>query len=124
VVYGLIMVPIFGTVLLLVRASLREERRFLREHLESDVQAGRLSQTEYEEICAGVTRSHGFWRCLSRAAFKDWARRRGLYLAAKELAFHRSRTALTLTANQQEEKELERTYLAQLAFHRGASAPI
>jgi len=123
VVYGLIMVPIFGTVLLLVRASLRMERRFLREHLEGDLQAGRLSQAEYEDICAGVTRSRSFWRCLSRAAFQDWARRRGLYLAAKELAFHRSRTLLTLTANYPEEVERERGYLAELAKHRAACAP-
>jgi hypothetical protein len=122
-VYGLIMVPIFGTVLLLVRASLRKERRFLREHLEGEVNAGRLSQAEYEEICDGVTHSRGFWKCLRRGAFKDWVRRRGLYLAAKELAFLRYRTALAKTRDFPGEAERERTYLEQLAKHRAACAP-
>jgi hypothetical protein len=45
-VYGLVMVPIFGAVVWLVRASLREERRFLRGHLAQDLNAGRLSRAE------------------------------------------------------------------------------
>jgi hypothetical protein len=94
----------------------------LREHLEGDVNAGRLSREEYEEICEGVTRSHSFWRCLRRSAFREWVRRRGLYLAAKELAFLRYRTALAPTGNFPGEAEREKTYLAQLAQHRALCA--
>jgi RsiW-degrading membrane proteinase PrsW (M82 family) len=94
-VYFLFMVPLFVLVLVLIRFSLRQEERLLRQQLEPELRSGRLTQGEYEEACSGSARLRCAWRCAWRWVVsgngEEWRRRRKLQVLARELGFHRSR---------------------------------
>jgi protein-S-isoprenylcysteine O-methyltransferase Ste14 len=106
-VYFLFMVPLFLLVLVLIRFSLRQEERLLRQQLEPERRSGRLTRDEYEEACSGSARLRCAWGCAWRYArrwvssgdwdasggWDEWRQRRKLQVVARELAFHRSREA-------------------------------
>lgn len=91
--YGLIMVPAFFGVLLLVLFSLSHERRIVREHLWHDTQRGALAPAELEYLCTLGGRMSGSWHALQYGGLRGWRARRKFNLIAAELAFHRRRVA-------------------------------
>jgi RsiW-degrading membrane proteinase PrsW (M82 family) len=118
-IFVFVMVPVFATVILLLARSIRREAAILREQLAVDLREGRLSQQEYEDICAVSRGLRSGWKRLKQNGWRDWLRHRRLQLTAKELAFHRYRTAARGLQSDPMAATCEATYLAHLASLRG-----
>jgi RsiW-degrading membrane proteinase PrsW (M82 family) len=63
-IYVFVMVPVLVLVLVLLARSIRREARILREQLAPDLREGRLSQEQYEDICAVSTGLRSGWKRL------------------------------------------------------------
>jgi protease PrsW len=93
VVYAVVMVPIFFLTIKIVSVSRKKEEQLLRQYLQPDCAAGRLSVVEFERICDGRTRMRDAVGLAQRGQFRILLLRRSMQLVGKQLAFFRYRAA-------------------------------
>ncbi|HEX2189798.1 MAG TPA: PrsW family intramembrane metalloprotease [Longimicrobiaceae bacterium] len=121
-VYFLVMVPIFGGVILLVRRSLRREGRIIRAHLEPFVAAGLLPADELDPLCTVRGRLRASARTLWRGGYRAWRRHGELHQAVSELAFHRWRVERGITRGAELDAARERELAVRVGTLRDAVA--
>ena len=112
--YFVVMVPIFASVLVAVGFALRREGHILRRHLWNELQAGTLSHEEYERLCSIAGRMGSSFRALTSGGPGSWRARRQFHGAASELAFHRHRVSRGITARDGSDASREAAYLARM----------
>ncbi len=111
VTYFLVMVPVFLAAIVVIFFALRREGRVVREQLLCDYQRGFLTPEEYQCLCSVPGRLGSSFRALRGGGFAMWRDRMQWNQLASELAFHRSRVARGIYANDQEAREREAAYL-------------
>lgn len=114
VTYGLIMVPAFLTILLVIVFALRREGRIVREYLHPEFQRGMLRPQEYEQLCSIAKRMGGSFNALTRGGMGHWRACRQFNQIGSELAFHRSRVARGIVSTEEAARERELAYLQML----------
>ncbi|MBA3322988.1 MAG: PrsW family intramembrane metalloprotease [Pyrinomonadaceae bacterium] len=117
--YIFIMVPVLVAVLVAVFFALRREGRIVREHLYTDFQQGVFTPQEYERLCSIRGRMGASWGALTSGGLNRWRSRMRYNSTASELAFHRSRVARGLAANDSAAAAREETYRRTLHELRG-----
>jgi len=103
--YVLIMIPAFFIMFVVIILALRREGQIIREYLTPDFQGGLLSKEEYLELCTIRGRMGASYNAFSRGGLNHWRARRLLNQTASELAFHRSRLARGILAEDARERE-------------------
>jgi protease PrsW len=103
--YLVIMVPAFVIILTVIIVALRREGRVVREFLHPDLQGGRLTESEYQQLCSIRGRMGASFNALSRGGFGSWRASRQANQLASELAFHRSRVSRGLHSQNPQERE-------------------
>jgi len=91
--YLVIMVPAFVIVVAVIFLALRREGQVVREFLHTDLQGGRLTKQEYDQLCTIRGRMGASLNAFSRGGVGSWRASRQANQLASELAFHRSRVA-------------------------------
>lgn len=103
--YVVIMVPAFFLMFIVIALALRREGRVIREFLTPDFHGGFLTQQEYAQLGTIRGRMRASYTAFSKGGLKKWQECRQLNQAASELAFHRSRVARGLHAEDASERE-------------------
>lgn len=93
IVYLVLMIPAFFTVLIIVGFALRREKQIICQQLSDEVKVGRLTQIEYEQLVSIHRRCMGAARAFFSRGFRGWRSQRRCNQAASELAFQRHRAA-------------------------------
>lgn len=109
--YILIMVPAFVILLVVIAISLRREGQVVREFLLSDLQNGRLTKQEYDQLGSIFGRMGSSFDALTRTGVRGWRTRMQFNQMASELAFHRCRVARGLTSTSDDVHEVEEAYI-------------
>lgn len=103
--YGLIMVPAFAIIIVVILVALRHEGRVVREFLMADLHGGVFTPDEYNRICTIRGRMGANFNAFSRGGWSHWRASRQLHQMASELAFHRSRIARGMASADAQERE-------------------
>lgn len=114
VMYFILMVPAFLTMMVVIFFSLRREGRIVQEFLLADFQRGILTAPDYEQLCTIRGRMGASFNALSRGGFSKWRVRMQFNQTASELAFHRNRVARGIFTSAQLAYEREAAYLQLL----------
>lgn len=93
ILYFVLMVPAFLVVLLIAGFALRREKRIVSEQLLGEINAGRLTQIEYDHLTSLRRRTTNSYRALFSKGLKGWSAQRRCNQAASELALQRYRAA-------------------------------
>ena len=110
-VYILVMVPAFLIILVVIFLSLRREGRLVREFLLADYQRGFLTAEEYNRLCSVRGRMGASFNALSSGGYVRWRACMRFNQMASELAFHRSRVARGIGAENPDVHAREAAYL-------------
>src|SRR5215216_6087214 len=113
-IYILVMIPAFFTMLIVISLALRREGRIVREFLVVDLERGFFTQEEYKQLGSIVGRMGSSFNALSSSGYKGWRARMRFNQLASELAFHRSRVSRGVYSAEQDVRELETAYLHAL----------
>ena len=114
--YIVFMVPAFFIMLIVIAFALRREGHLVREFLQPDFQTGLISPQEYKQVCTIFGRMGASYSAFSRGGMAHWRACRQFNQTAAELAFHRSRVARGIGADDASRKEEEyRAMLRDLA---------
>jgi protease PrsW len=105
VAYLLVMVPAFVIILLVIISALRREGQVVREFLYPDFQGGTITQEEYDRLCSIRGRMGASFNAFSRGGMGSWRTARRFNQVASELAFHRSRVARGISAQDAQQRE-------------------
>jgi protease PrsW len=100
VTYLIVMVPAFLIILIVISIALRREGQVVRDFLVVDLERGLLTQEEYKELGSIRGRMGSSFNAFSKSGVKGWRSRMRFNQLASELAFHRSRVARGVHANQ------------------------
>ena len=111
--YVVVMIPAFLIILVVISVSLRREGQVVREFLVIDLQRGFFTQEEYKQLGSIMGRMGSSFNAFSKSGVKGWRSRMRFNQLASELAFHRSRVARGVYANQ-DVSEQEAAYLHAL----------
>jgi len=94
-------------MLLIIFLSWRQEKRWIVQELSGEMEAGILSQADYETIASYWRRTSTQWRAFSRHGLRQARKLRKLHQLATELAFKKHR--LHVSGNQEKgEAEISR----------------
>lgn len=96
--FVVIMVPAFICLLAAILFALRREGRIVRQHLQSDLASGLLTQQDLDCLCSVPKRMSASFQALRRGGVGAWRTRMKFHDMASELAFCRNRAALRQTA--------------------------
>ena len=110
IIYFILMVPAFVIVLVIVGFALRREKKIISEQLLGEINAGRLSQAEYEHLTSVSRRCAGSFRALFSKGFSGWKAQRRCNQAASEMAFQRHRAAEGNSVDMSRLRESELTF--------------
>ena len=113
ITYLIVMVPAFLIILIVIAIALRREGQVVREFLVIDLERGFLTQEEYQQLGSIFGRMGSSFNAFSKSGVRGWRSRMRFNQLASELAFHRSRVARGLYANQ-DVSEQEAAYLHAL----------
>ena len=111
--YLIVMVPAFLIILVVISISLRREGQVVREFLVIDLERGFFTQEEYRQLGSIFGRMGSSFNAFSKSGVRGWRSRMRFNQLASELAFHRSRVARGVYANQ-DVSEQEAAYLHAL----------
>ncbi len=103
--YLLIMVPTFLVMIVIIFFALRREGRLVQEFLLPDLHGGLLTRQEYTQLCSVRGRMGASYHAFSRGGVAHWRACRQLNQLGSELAFHRSRVARGISAEDERERE-------------------
>ena len=112
--YIVVMIPAFIIMLVVIGFALRREGQTVREYLVIDLDRGFLTQEEYKELGSILGRMGSSYNAFSRTGVKGWRARRRFNQLASELAFHRSRVARGVYAEDHDVLSQETAYLHAL----------
>lgn len=98
--YLIVMVPAFLIILIVISIALRREGQVVRDFLVVDLERGFLTQEEYKQLGSIRGRMGSSFNAFSKSGVKGWRSRMRFNQLASELAFHRSRVARGVHANQ------------------------
>lgn len=112
--YILVMVPAFIILLVVISLALRREGQVVREFLVVDLERGRLTREEYDQVGSIIGRMGSSFRALSQSGVKGWRARRRFNQLASELAFHRSRVSRGVHSTKHDVSAQETAYLQAL----------
>ena len=107
ITYVFLMVPAFFIMFVIIALALRREGQIIREHLVPDLHGGLLTRQEYDQLGTIRGRMGSAYNAFSRGGFGHWQACRQLNQMASELAFHRSRVARGIRADDAHEREAE-----------------
>jgi protease PrsW len=100
ITYLIVMVPAFLIILVVISIALRREGQVVREFLVVDLERGFLTQDEYKQLGSITGRMGSSFNAFSKSGVKGWRSRMRFNQLASELAFHRSRVARGVYANE------------------------
>ena len=100
ITYLIVMVPAFVIILIVISLALRREGQVVREFLVADLERGVLTHEEYQQLGSIRGRMGSSFSALSRRGVRGWRARMRFNQLASELAFHRSRVARGVHANE------------------------
>jgi protease PrsW len=93
IIYLVLMLPAFLTILIIAACALRREKQIICRQLLTDLSAGRLTRQEYEHLTSLRRRCAGSFRALFGKGLRAWRAQRKCNQAASELAFQRHRAS-------------------------------
>ncbi len=105
ITYILIMVPTFLIMIVIIILALRREGHLVKEFLLPDLHGGLLTQQEYTQLCSVRGRMGASYTAFSKGGVTHWRACRQLNQLGSELAFHRSRVARGISAEDERERE-------------------
>jgi RsiW-degrading membrane proteinase PrsW (M82 family) len=122
--YVLVEVPVFVAVLIVIRRTLKRERRIIEEYLAFDVLAGRLTSAELAVLACGRGRRRALKETRRLAGRQGRRVRAAFHQAAAELAFLRERLAKGLVGWDAHTTAEHERYQVRLTELRGRLAAL